>query len=211
MAFTAKYIIDLALIKLQNDELYSRADVLASLNRAKDQFLLYTSYTRSPWQCMSRPGVREVDLPDRTLYVKTVEYDGIPMRLETHQEFVRTAGDAFKTVGTPNRFYFRADENGFFLGLNRIPDVAKQITAFLVMALEDVVDESTVIQIPRPFANGIVHWVCADLLENDAPEENSDGYKRAAYHQMKADKDFDQATAFFGFNTKRKVNRVTGR
>jgi len=209
-AYNLAYLRDSVKRKLQGDELFSDDEVDLHLNEGLDQLALYMATMRTPWQITTDIGVREYNLPSDILGISKAEYDGKELTKMTVDEGIRGGVDTTDTQQrrtTPGRYYIRMDTDNWFIGLDSPPDASKTLTIYYVQKQPDLVDDTDIPNLPRPFIRAAIHWACAELLENDATEEGRSMNERSTYHWNKFMYYSGQVSTIVGNFDKRKILR----
>ena len=197
--------------KIQYDELYSDTVIDQSINHAVDELALFCTYTKDVWQANSQIGQREILLPDELLLVYNATYDGIPLRYMTSDEYIQSGQDKTLSTGNPGKYYFRADDVGFYIGFDILPVSVKVVTVWHARKFDDMVLDTDEMPISRPFAQAVIHWAVQDLLQNDIVEDQQQITQRIDHHWNRYLFYRGQANALFSQNERRKVIRTRKR
>jgi len=146
------------------DNFYSPAELQNYMYMAQMEFCKYTGMLKGKFETTSVANQKEYDLPDYTISIKRLEYDGvkvspIDMRENDDIEILNTA-----TATTDQPAFYYQWNNSFYL--SPTPNDAKTITAWVYKRPQPVTTTS-VIEIPEEYHLDIVNFVTYKMAMKD--------------------------------------------
>jgi hypothetical protein len=162
--------------KLQNHDRFTDGDVDLAINRGIDQLVLFCSENYDVYNAnapLDPDGsgrlAMEFGLPSDTLYVKSVAWEGVPLKQLTQGEFISTRAEFGTAVGTPDRYYIRAVR---WLNLFPRPESDTQTAQiYYLKKPADLVADDAVPALGREYSDALVAYTCYWLLRGQPEEE----------------------------------------
>lgn len=175
MAYDLAGLRDEVKFKLQNHDRFTDDDVNLALNRGIDQIILFASENYSVYEATVPPDptdasklAMEFGLPDDLLYLKSVSWDGNPLKQLTQQEFVNTRAEFGQAQGRPYYYYVRS--NGWINLWPRPQDSDKKVQIYYLQKPTDLSADTDAPAFGRQYSDALVAYACYWLLRGQ-PEE----------------------------------------
>lgn len=171
MAYNLAGLREEVLFKLQHYERFTDEVVDLAINRAIDEVVMFGSENYAVYEINPPPDPADPSklafrwpLPDDLIYLKSVSFDGVPLKQLSQSQYIETTAEFSIAEGLPIYYYVLANS---IINVWPRPDIKNQVKKFQIYYLQkpaDLVNDEDVPVIGRIYSASIISYACYWLL-----------------------------------------------